>query len=131
MSVRSLRRNAETALRRSGGGLVLGLWLLASPVQAQPQAAAPDLYGDRQAGNFGDQSAGHFGNPAFGSFDSSGVRTPPPGTRPLGRVYEGRVAEPPPYISLPEPLPEKAAPVRPAPATKTPDQKKPAKKRAS
>lgn len=130
MSVRSLRQNAESALRRAAGGVALGLWLLASPVQAQPQAAAPDLYGDRQAGNFGDQSAGHFGNPAFGSFDSSGVRTPPPGTRPLGRVYEGRAAEPPPYISLPEPPPEKAPPARPAPAKST-DNKKPAKKRAS
>lgn len=113
--------------------MVLALSLCSGIVLAQPQTSAPNLYGDRQVGSFGDIGTGHFGNPAVGNFDSAGVRTPPPGSRPLGRVYDGKAAEPSPYISLPEPPPEpsKAATDSKQPKPKAAGKKKPAKKRAS
>ncbi|MDP3857994.1 MAG: hypothetical protein Q8Q73_09580 [Stagnimonas sp.] len=114
----------ETWAPRTRFGLALLLAALAGPVSAQPSNAPPDRYGDRQQGLFGDQGIGFFGNSAAGNFDTLGVRTPPPGTRPLGRVYDGRAVEPPPYISLPGPVPEPEPPPAavPQPAAK----KKPA-----
>lgn len=114
------RRFALTACLGSLG------WLLAGAAAAQPDSASPDSFGDRHFGVFSDPSTGYFGDAAVGSFDSAGVRTPPPGTRPMGRVYPGPVPTPP-YISLPEPVPEKPATASPEPAAK----KKPAGKRAS
>lgn len=79
------------------------LLLCALEVAAQPANSAPDTYGDRQSGRFGDPGQGYFGNPGAGSFDQNGVRLPPPGAKPLGRVYTP-AAGASPYISLPAPL---------------------------
>lgn len=131
MSAPSLRRIIELALLRGSLGLVLGSLLIPAPALAQPREAAPGLYGDRQAGTFGDESAGYFGNAAQGNFDNNAVRTPPPGTRALGRVYSGKAVEPPPYLSLPEPLPErvpgKATPDPSGGKPQAPAKKKPAR----
>lgn len=96
-------------LRLSGCvGLLLGLAAL--PALAQPGAASPEAYGDRQSGVFSDPGVGHFGDPSVGNFDNDRVLTPPPGTRPLGRVLDRKGAEPPPYVTLPEPPAEKPKP---------------------
>ena len=113
---------AETRVPWARVGLLLLLTSTGGAL-AQPGNAPPDRYGDRQQGLFGDQGIGFFGNSAAGNFDTLGVRTPPPGTRPLGRVYDGRAVEPPPYLSLPGPLPE---PPPPAAAPKPAAKKKPA-----
>lgn len=100
----------RAASLRASGCLGLLLALAAMPAVAQPGAASPEAYGDRQAGVFSDPGVGHFGNPAAGNFDNDRVLTPPPGTRPLGRVLNGKAPEPPPYVTLPEPPAEKSKP---------------------
>lgn len=106
------------ASRRAAGlpipaclGLLLAI-ACASQALAQPAAAAPEAYGDRQAGVFSDPGTGVFGNPAAGHFDSDRILTPPPGTRPLGRVLDGRATEPPPYVTLPDPPAEAPKPAK-------------------
>ncbi len=107
---------------------VPAFWLLAAgSAQAQPGNASPENYGDRQAGRFGDPGSGYFGNAGAGNFDSNGIKTPPPGVKPLGQVYEPRSRGAAPYITLPEPPKEPAAPPQGAAAEK----KKPANGRAS
>lgn len=98
---------------------------------AQPGNNAHDQFGNRQSGHWGDPGRGYFGNPAVGDFDKSQIRPPPPGAKPLGKVYSGKGPELSPYITLPTPadaateiLPPAA--VRPA-ATPT---KKPTRKRS-
>lgn len=100
-------------------GLAPLLTMLAA--QAQPSAVPPDRYGDRQAGVFGDPGQGYFGNPSLGNFDSNGLKLPPVGAQPMGRVYNGDAASPAPYISLPRPVDA---------TTEEQDKKKPASPRA-
>ncbi|WP_148044746.1 hypothetical protein [Stagnimonas aquatica] len=95
--------------------------LLALGAQAQPGSAPPERYGDRQSGRFGDPGQGYFGNPGAGDFDKNGVKLPPVGAQPMGKVYASGAAAPAPYISLPAPV-DAAAPVE--------AKKKPATKRA-
>lgn len=115
----------------NAAAVVAALLLTTSGIaQAQPRDNSANQFGDRQAGHWGDPGQGQFGNPASGSFDSSTLREPPPGTRALGRVYNGRLAstgELSPYISLP--APSDAPPVSPSakPASKA---KKPAAKKS-
>lgn len=100
--------------------------------QAQPNSNSPNQFGDRQAGQWGDPGQGSFGNPAAGQFDNSQLKVPPPGTRPLGRVYDGKVPADSPYLSLPTPA--DAAPIgEPAktPAAKGSTGKKTKKSRKS
>jgi len=94
-------------------------------VSAQPGDNSPNQFGDRQSGQWGDPGQGYFGNPAVGEFDRSQIKEPPPGTRPLGRVSNGK-APVSPYISLP--APRDAAPELP-PTDTTPETKQPAKKK--
>ena len=102
--------------------LLLGL---AGAAGAQPGNNSPNQFGDRQSGQWGDPGQGYFGNPSVGEFDRSQLKEPPPGTRPLGRVSNGK-APISPYISLPPPA--DAAPEVPA-TDKTPKAKQPAKKK--
>ena len=115
----------RTARLSACGCLGLLLGLAAIPALAQPGAASPEAYGDRQAGVFSDPGQGHFGNPAAGNFDIEKMPTPPPGTRPLGRVLDRKAAEPPPYVTLPEP------PVEPPKKTADGGKKSPRKRKAS
>ena len=101
---------------RASGCIGLLMALLVAPAAAQPGSASPEAYGDRMNGVFSDPGVGHFGNPAVGNFDNDRVLTPPPGTRPLGRVLNGSVPEPSPYVTLPEPPAEQS---RPAPKNKS------------
>mgnify|MGYP001030138316 FL=1 len=107
--------------------VVAALLLLsvAGAAGAQPGNNSPNQFGDRQSGQWGDPGQGYFGNPSVGEFDRSQLKEPPPGTRPLGRVSNGK-APISPYISLPPPA--DAAPEVPA-ADKTPKTKQPAKKK--
>lgn len=84
--------------------------LLALGAQAQPGSAPPERYGDRQSGRFGDPGQGYFGNPGAGDFDKNGVKLPPVGAQPMGKVYSAGAVAPAPYISLPAPV-DAAAPV--------------------
>ena len=100
-------------------------WLMVAfiaPAAAQPGSNSPNQFGDRQAGQWGDPGKGYFGNPTTGEFDKKQIKPPPPGARPLGRVYSGKTPEPSPYVTLP-------APVDATPAAAP--TKKPAKQRAS
>ena len=109
--------------------LLLGLMAVGSGTAlAQPAGAAPEQFGDRQIGRFGDPTQGHFGNPAKGNFDVDIIKAPAPGTRPLGRVYQKKPVETPPYVSLP--TPKDAAPAD-ASAKTAPEAAKPRAKPAA
>ena len=71
---------------------VLLLALCTTAAHAQPRAASPDAYGDRQTGRFGDPGEGNFGDPSKGNFDDASMKEPPPGTEPQGKVYRKSVA---------------------------------------
>ena len=101
---------------------------MASPCFAQPGNNSPNQFGDRQAGHWGDPGTGHFGNPAIGNFDNSVVREPAAGTRPLGKVTNGKPNDASPYISLPAP---KDAAAEPVAASKAATPAKPAKKKSA
>lgn len=82
---------------------------LSAPAWAQPNAAAPSYYGDRQSGYFGDPDPGYFGDPSAGEFqrhsyrrDQEGSIAPSPAKplRGLGSVAPAAVEESP-YIVLP------------------------------
>lgn len=103
---------------------LLGLGFAAT-VSAQPGNNSPNQFGDRQSGQWGDPGQGYFGNPSVGEFDRSQMKEPPPGTRPLGRVSNGK-APISPYISLPPPA--DAAP-EVLPTEKEAKAKQPAKKK--
>ena len=71
---------------------------------AQPQAAAQEQYGDRQAGHFGDSEQGYFGDPGDGEFtrfnfrrDQEGSVAPTPG---IPKRFRG--VEPPPRMKATE-----------------------------
>lgn len=122
----------KSAVGSASYGRLSAVFLLAiagmSAAVAQPADNSPNQFGDRQSGQWGDPGLGHFGNPAAGDFDKSQIRPPPPGARPLGKVYSGKPPEGSPYISLPAPT--DAAPASTA-APAAAENKKPAKKRAS
>lgn len=94
-------------------------------VCAQPANSLPDQYGDRQAGQWGDPSLGYFGNPAKGYFDKSDIRPPPPGVKPLGKIYDGKAPQGSVYVTLPKPV--DAAPVAAAEEEKTGKKKRSSK----
>lgn len=86
--------------------ILVALVLLTPAVSAfaQPEAAAQEQYGDRQAGNFGDPEQGYFGNPGDGEFtrhnfrrDQEGSVTPTPG---IPKRFRG--VEPPPRMRATE-----------------------------
>ncbi|MES2682549.1 MAG: hypothetical protein V4650_03450 [Pseudomonadota bacterium] len=128
---------AMISVGRTSAAATLLLALAASgAVLAQPGNNSPEQFGDRQTGQWGDPGAGTFGNPAAGNFDQSQMREPPPGTKALGRVSDGKRPEASPYLTLPTPA-DAATPVEPAPAaaaTKKPvksSKKKSTRKRKS
>lgn len=73
---------ALTFLIRSGA-LSLGAMLAASAALAQPGAASPENYGDRQSGQFGDPGQGYFGNAAAGDFLRYGFNRDQEGSVPV------------------------------------------------
>lgn len=77
---------------------------LSVPAWAQPNAAAPNYYGDRQSGHFGDPNPGYFGDPSAGEFQRYNYR----------RDQEGSIA-PSPAIPLRGPGAASAAPVEESP----------------
>lgn len=96
-------------------GLAAALMSLFSGLApAQPNAAPPDRYGDRQAGNFGDPGQGYFGNPGTGNFaryrfprDQEGSIAPSPAVpRRADGAAPAPEAGPSPYVVLPQPVPE-------------------------
>lgn len=104
--------------------------LLALGAQAQPGSAPPERFGDRQSGRFGDPGQGYFGNPGAGDFDKNGVKLPPVGAQPMGKVYSAGSVSPAPYISLPAPVDAAAAPAKKKPAAARADSRaKPKAKR--
>lgn len=105
---------------------MLGVALAGSAV-AQPRDNSANQFGDRQSGQWGDPAQGYFGNPAAGEFDRAQLKAPPPGTRPLGRVSNGK-APISPYISLPPPADAAPEPATAAPQAK-PGNKKPVSKK--
>lgn len=122
----SPRSHSGFKVRVAAALLSLGF---ATAVGAQPGNNSPNQFGDRQSGQWGDPGQGYFGNPAVGDFDRSQIKEPPPGTRPLGRVSNGKTPVSP-YISLPTPpdaAPEVPATEKPA-KTKQPAKKKRAAK---
>jgi len=66
-----------------GGALSLGAMLAASAALAQPGAASPENYGDRQSGQFGDPGQGYFGNAAAGDFRRYGFNRDQEGSVPV------------------------------------------------
>ena len=68
---------------------------------AQPAASSPNQFGDRQSGQWGDPGDGHFGDPGKGNFDNAGIKEPPAGTVPQGKVYTRSALESSEYLSLP------------------------------
>lgn len=110
---------------------LLAVLLSAFGARAQPNYVSPDQYGDRQSGRFGDPGQGYFGNPGAGDFDKNGVKLPPVGAQPMGKVYGAGAATPAPYISLPAPV-DAAAPVeaKKKPASPRADSKTKAKNKS-